>query len=96
MAQERDVDVDRILAITFDDFNGFLAETDAEQPCEACNSTEEWDVWVDDGMPQLTQSTLYRTPENGILYFNTMCRSCGNTRLFNAQFVSDYIRSRKK
>lgn len=96
MAQERDADLDRILAITFDDFNGFLAETNAEQPCEACHSTEEWDVWVDDGVPQLTQAPLFRTPESGVLYFSTMCRTCGNSRLFNAIFVSEFIHSRKK
>lgn len=96
MAQERDAALDQILSISFDEFNGFLAETNAEKPCEACHSTEEWDVWVDDGVPQLTQSSLFRTPENGVLYFCTMCKTCGNTRHFNASFVSDFIHSRKK
>lgn len=88
---EDDPEIVAIEAVKFNDFNNYLAEKDAERPCEACGH-KEWCIKTqEDDYPALHFLTNYRKPSTGTLFFSTFCPRCGNTRLFDALEVVAHL-----
>lgn len=92
MATDVEKEVELIVSITLDEFIDFLAERNAEKPCEACDRTVEWRVRTDGTHPILTQMTFYKAPDEVDLFCSVFCPECGNTRLFNARYVGAFVK----
>jgi len=92
MAKMFDVEIEEVLAVSFDDFNKFLAEKNAEQRCEACGYEGEWYMRTNGASPHLVQTLLFRDPSQLELNFALNCANCGSSRFFNATFVVNELK----
>ncbi|MFJ4117038.1 hypothetical protein ACIPV9_11570 [Pseudomonas psychrophila] len=91
-ATKADLDVRAIESVRFNDLNRFLADKNAEHPCEACGRSVEWLIKTDDAdHPFIHFLTNFRDPDNGNLFFSIMCPNCSNTRFFDAFEVARHL-----
>lgn len=83
-------EVGRIVSTSIEEISEYLKERAANGPCEACGSVK-WIVRTANDKPVLLQAPFYQGSDEVDVFFSTLCTSCGNTRLFNARYVSRYL-----